>query len=221
MVCIGYVGIEAFDIILYIGQTLAKLHFPVLIIDLSDTGALKKTIHHGMDIDSRKTIVHYRGLSYVRCMPHEKELDDYSKGVVFVNYGMKYLDAIPVNLDIMNIVVDSYPSNLDRVNAFLNKIELNNSQIRLIIRDIITLDDVERIKRSVSATITWSSRDYLYLEIRDHENAIKCQINQSVNFKKISPRMKKLIITEIENILPNIKPARIKRAAYLARKGGA
>lgn len=220
MVCIGYVGMEAFDIILYIGQTLAILHYPVLIIDLSDTGALKKAIHHGMDIDSRKTIVHYRGLNYVRCIPHEKVLDEYGKGVVFVNYGMKHIDSVPFNLDIINVVVDSYPSNVDRVNGFLNKIQLSNLQVRLLIRDIITLDDVERISRNISPTITWSSSTYLYLEIKDYENAIKCQTNQSIRFSKISSRMRKLIKSEIENILPNIKVSRIKRATYLARKGG-
>ena len=220
MVCIGYAGIEAFDIILYIGKTLAKLHLPVLIIDLSDSGALTKVIYHGMDIDSSDTIVNYRSLNYVRTIPHEKELDEFNNGVVFLNFGLNYVDSIPFNIDTMNIVVNPLPSMIDRVKVFLDRMEYDNSRVRLLIRDLISIDDIDRVKRSISDADTWISCDYLYLELIDYENSISCQVKQVIKFKKISKRMKKFIISEVGNILPNIKPFRIRKAFFLARKKG-
>lgn len=219
MVCIGYIGVEAFDIILYIGQTLSKLKYPVLIVDLSDSGALKKSIYHGMDIDSTNDIVHYRNLNYISRIPHKDELEEFNDGMVIVVFGFNYINIPDISLDFLYIVVNSLPSNIDRVNTLLNVIPTDNLKINLLARDIISIDDLERIKNSINFPDKPSRIDYLYLDIADYENAIRCQIFQVVRFKRISSRMKKIIVSGIQDIIPNIKQSKIRRAAFFAGKG--
>ena len=84
MVCVGFVGVEAFDIILYIGKTITVLDYRVLIVDLSKTGAMTRAIYHGMDMDSADDIIHYRNINYIRRVPKDNELNDYRDGVVLL-----------------------------------------------------------------------------------------------------------------------------------------
>ncbi|NLJ95734.1 MAG: hypothetical protein GX321_01160 [Clostridiales bacterium] len=214
MVCIGYGGMEAFDIVLYLGQALVRLNIPVLIIDLSDTGAMTKAIYHGMDIDSTDTIINYRGINYIRSIPDYKDFEDYTHGVVFIVFGLKYVDIKSIKLDFMSIVVDSFPSNIDRVNTLISKMPLRNIQTRLLIRNITCIDDVERVKRNMTQDYTWSSVNYLYLEVIDIENAIRCQRLQTIDLRRISRLFKKFIINEINAIRPDIMPSKIRKRIF-------
>lgn len=219
MVSIGFVGVEAFDIILYMGRTLTKLHYPVLIIDLSNTGALTNSIYHGVGLDSADDIIHYRGLNYIRRIPKEDELDEFHNGIVFVVFGLNYVESLPLHLDVMNIVVNPFPHQIYKVEESLGNISMNDTNLRLLVRDIISLDDFERVKTSIVLDKKPVSTAYLYLDIIDKENALQCQLSKVVRFKRISSRMKKFIIYEIADICPNLKLSRIRRAALLARKG--
>lgn len=219
MICIGYVGVEAFDIILYIGKSLSMLNYPVLIIDLSDTRALTKTIYHGMNLDSSDTMIHYRKLNYIRKVPEETELKEFSEGIIFIVYGFNYIESIPYHLDFLNIVVDPFPNNIDRINGILNNSSLENMNVNLLIRDIVTIDDYVRVKSSIVSARSHSRSSYLYYDIYDYENALKCQLFQSIRFTKISSGMKKLIMSQIADILPSLKHSVIRKAICIAKKG--
>ncbi len=227
MICIGYIGVEAYDIILYIGKTISLLNYPVLIIDLSDTGALTKTIYHGMGLDSREDIVQYRSLNYTRKVPDAKELKEFDDGVLFVVYGFSNIEKYPIHLDYLNIVVNPFPHNTFRVNRALcscsseniSESISENLDIRVLVRDIVTIDDFDRIRDSIVSVLSPTKTMYLYYDIIDYENALKCQISQGVRFRKISFGMKKIVMTEIGDIFPSIKPSIIRKAVGLARKG--
>ena len=219
MIGVGFVGIEAFDIILYIARTLSALDKQVLIIDLSETDVMTRAIYHGMDMDSAYDIIHYCDINYVRRLPQETELNDYKNGVVFVVYGFNYLEKPPIKIDVMYIISDSFPSNIVKINKFIFTIATDNANLRLIMRDIVTIEDFERVKRSLLHSWNHDNSGYLYYDIYDYENALKCQISQDIKYRRISSRMKKTIINELGNIVSNIKPSSIRRAFYSAGKG--
>jgi hypothetical protein len=219
MICLGYIGVEAFDIILYIGKTLSMLDYPVLIIDLTDTEALTKSIYHGMELDSTENITHYRGISYIRKIPPRKDLSDFDNGVVFVVYGLDITWKHTIQLDYLNIVIDSFPNNIDRVKRAISDVPTDNIRLRLLVKDIVTIDDFDRVKASFVSEIMPISSKYIYYDINDYENAIRCQVFQSIRFKGISKKMNKFIRSEIADILPGTKPSQINRAVCLARKG--
>ena len=219
MICIGYIGVEAYDIILYVGKTITLLNYPVLIVDFSDTDALANTIYHGMELDSREHIVQYRNLNYTRKVPNPKELKEYDDGVIFVVYGFNNIENYPIHMDFLNIVVNPFPHNTFRVNTALSNVSTENINIRVLVRDIVTIDDFDRVRASIISVLSPSRTMYLYYDIKDYENALTCQISQVVRFRKISSRMKRIIMTEIGDILPSIKPSIIRKAVGLARKG--
>lgn len=219
MISIGYVGIEAFDIILYIGKTLSVLKYPVLIADLSNTEALAKTIYHGMELDSANSIIHYRNINYIRRIPTREELDEFSNGMLFVVYGFNYLDNDQLQLDFLNIVLDPFPNSVCRINKALCNASIDNIRLRVLVRNIITIDDLDRVKASILLKQTAASTNHLYYDILDYENALRCQVFQVICCRKISSKMKRFIMSEACELLPGIKQSTIRRAFHLAMKG--
>ncbi|CRZ33727.1 hypothetical protein DFR55_12215 [Herbinix hemicellulosilytica] len=204
MVCVGFLGTEAFDIILYIGHTLAKLKYPVLIVDLSDSGALKNVIYHGMDLDSMNEIVHYRNLNYIRKVPGCYELNEYKDGAVLISFGYSYRDIRPLKLDYMNIVVNPFTHVMNKVAGIMNDTLPNDIKLKLIVRDILSPDDLETVKNSINMESDPDSISYLYLDFKDYENALRCQQLQTVNIRKVSKRMKKLVTGEVKYIVSKL-----------------
>jgi hypothetical protein len=219
MICIGYIGVETFDIILYIGKIISILNYPVLIIDLSGTEALTETIYHGMDLDSKDDIVQYRDINYTRRIPDVDELREFDDGVIFVVYGLSRIESYPIHPDYLNIIINPYPHIIKRVNRALYNNLTEDMKVRALVRDIVTIDDFDRAREAILPELSSIRTRYLFYDINDYENALKCQISQSISFKRISAGMKKIIMSELRDIFPKLKPSVLRRAFSIARKG--
>ncbi|MGF7142542.1 hypothetical protein HNQ56_000960 [Anaerotaenia torta] len=218
MTCIGYIGEEAYDLVLYIGRTLAALNRRILIIDMTRSGAMTNALHHGMDLDSDSGIIHYRGINYIRRVPSSEEMELYETGVILAVFGYDYnQELFPCNRLIA--VTNTFPHIVDKINLCINEAELPRDRLRLLIRDVVSADDVEQVKKRVSFAYEEEPPNYLYLELTDYLCAVRCQETQTVNFENISQGMKNYILCSIRQMLPELGSVRIKRAMHLARKG--
>ncbi len=218
MRCIGYVGEEAFDVILYTSRILVKLNYEVLITDFTDSNALRRAICHGMDLDSTEQIVNYRGINYTRRMPSEDEISHFNKGVVFAVYGyhnpMEHL--LPCNEWIA--VLNTFPHVIDKINTLLKNTK-DCLITRILIRDVIDMSDMERVKEGISLPIAKDNMDHLYLDYGDYTSALQCQITQMIRLTDISSGLMKYLIKGIQSIIPGMKQRQIKRAMKAVRKG--
>lgn len=219
MVCIGFMGYEAFDLILYTGRTLSKLNYRVLIIDLSGTGALNKAIPHGLDLDSSQDIVNFRDINYTRTIPTSEEMKAFREGVVLIVYGMKHVKELPLDCKQMNVVVNTFPNIIEKVNELLKESMHYKDRRNLVIRDVITVDDVDTVEKSLPTLGKFNRVDYLYLDFSDYESAVECQLTQVVRFTKISAKMKKYIVAQIQGIFPQLNANKINHAIKAARRG--
>lgn len=218
MICVGFAGCEAFDLIIYFSRTLVRLHYPVLIIDISDSGALKKAIYHGMDLDSSRDIINYRNIHYLRRCPAEAELHPYQEGFVIINYGFHSPQELPFICDHFYIVMNAYPHIIDKINELISDMQWRTEQLIPVIRDIILPGDIERVTSTVKLPL--NTRQYcLYLDQKDYFCSISCQMQKSFRFVKLSSDMKKFIIDSVHNIIPQIKNKIIKKAFSMAGRG--
>ena len=218
MICIGFAGCEAFDIILYMGRTLAKLNYPILIIDISDSGALVKAINHGMGLDSRKDIVNYRNVNYLRRIPKEDELLLFQEGIILVDYGFHSSEELPLACNVLNIVLNTYPHIIDKINTLMSSSNWKADIRQLLHRDIITPDDIDRVISKIEFECD-NMQNYLYLNLDDYFCSVNCQVKQSLKFIRLSSGMKKYIISQVHDIIPQIKLNKIKNAFVSAGKG--
>ena len=217
MIRVGYVGGEVFDIVLYIARTLTKLKLRVLIIDLSDTGSFQKIIKHGMGLDSSKEIINYRDINYSRIIPNKEELSLFENGVVFIIYG-NTANSHLLECNRLVTVVNPFPSMIDHVNELM-KHYWNAENYDLLIRDLLFEEDAERISNDLNYPYEKNNIHYLYLDLRDYENAVRCQKSQIIQFIKISSSMKRYITSQLKEMLPELTTRQIRKAINTARKG--
>jgi len=220
MICIGFAGIESFDTILYTGRTLTKLDYRVLIVDLSGTGAIAKAIKLGMDIDAREEMIHYRGIDYMQRTPNSEELKAYSDEIVFVVHGFHYISEIPLKYNQFIVTVNTLPSKIDQIHALVTSIANAECKITVLIRNIISLDDIDRVMQGIPLPQKMMSIQYLYLDTDDLQNAVECQIKKVIRFTGISSGMRKYIIHTIKDMLSHENTSKIKRAVKSAERGG-
>ncbi len=218
MTCIGYIGEEIYDIILYISRTLSRLNCRVLIIDFTGSNAMSKSIHHGMDLDSSSGIIHYRGISYIRRRPEQEEMEPYTSGVVFVLFGYDYRKEV-FSCDELVAVMNPFPHIVDKINFCINELDLSQSRMHILIRDVVSIDDAEKIKNKIEFPYEDEPVNYLYLELVDYICATRCQETQTINFENISSGLKNYILYSIRRMLPELSTDRIRRAMHSARKG--
>jgi len=215
MIRIGFAGLEAFDVVLYIGRTLTKLNKRVLIIDLSNSNALETAINHGMDIDSNFNIVNYRDINYTRMVPSENEINEF--GVVIFSFG---LECKSYELaDKIILVCDILPSNIKKVKGILGNVYDKHDNVDMLIRNVINIEDVDRIVNLLDLKKNPANTSFHYYNLDDYESAVNCQVTQVIRFTNISKEMNSYIIQEIKSIFPDIKESVIKKAIYRARRG--
>lgn len=219
MVCAGYLGCEAYDLILYICRTLTKLKLRVLIIDLSPSAALQKSVKHGMGLDSTREIINYRDINYTRRMPGKEELEAYTEGAVFLYYGSSYMDQKQPECDFMNIITGIFPHQIEEVNQMLRKLPARAVKLKVLIRDMITFEDTGRVIESLELPVSPERISSIYLDMNDYESAVDCQISQLVRFTRISKQTKKYITEQIHDMFPYLTGKRIMKAMALARRG--
>jgi hypothetical protein len=219
MVCTGYIGCEAFDLILYICRTLTKLKYRVLIIDFSDSAALLQSIKLGMGLDSLKEIINYRDINYTRRIPDKEELELFKDGAVFINYGNTYQHEYQLECESINIVVSIFPHMIQEINKYLKTKISQNETYKVLIRDMITPDDADRVLEALELPEKADKISTLYLDMNDYESAVNCQISQTARFTKISKQTKQYITGQILDMFPKLTKNRVKRAMTLARKG--
>ena len=219
MICISYVGIEAFDVILYLSRTLSKLNLRVLIIDQSDTEALYLSMNHAMGLDSDKEIIHYRGVYYTKKIPNQEEMSAFQEGVVIMSFGLEYKGDMPFLCDEFNVVINTFPHIVGRMNEMISVNGIRAKKIRILIRDITSIDDLERVKGEFTFPYDKQREDYLDYSVADRESALACQVNQVIQFTRVSGRMKKHILSHTQELFPGIPYGNIKNAYHNARKG--
>ncbi len=86
-------------------------------------------------------------------------------------------------------------------------------------RDMISLEDIERLYRNPLLNTGINKTNYLYMDLKEHERAVGCQLTQVIRFQGISARMKQYILDQISDVLPQLQRSKIKKAFSHASKG--
>ena len=218
MISIGYVGEEAFDVILYASRILAKLNYEVLIIDVSDSNSLFRAIYHGMELNSTEHIVYYRGINYIKRIPLKEEWQAFSDGITFIVFGYQDPKNFFFPCNEMIAVINPFPHVIDKMNHLLSNSK-ESLISRLLIRDIIDMNDFDRVKNAITFPVAKECFDLLYMDYGDYGSAINCQVTQVIRFTDISIGLMKYLINLILFLLPNMNPKLIRNTIKVVRRG--
>lgn len=211
---IVYVGIENFDLVLYLSRILAKLGRKVLVMEYCDIGVFDCIIPKPAGIDSTKEPITYRHVDFAKS-PITEDMKRYYDDIL-ITFGFNN----PGNLACSRIVIvtDLYLHNITRLKPCL--LESNCQDKSFLIRNIVNVNINPKIMQEhFGSQVEKDNLSLINYDENDISNAILCQHNQSIRFLNISNEMKKYLIKEAMKLCPNMKKKKIMDAYTAARKG--
>ncbi len=184
---IGFLGIETYDIILYLSKMLYHLNKKVLIIDDSDTEALTYCISIPATMNPKINRINFCNIDFIK----EKSVSEYLKDYdyIFIDFGFKTNHKEIQNCSYIYLVTDKQQHNLARIQ------NLKYSQdVYLIIKDRIKDKNIVYLLETMKAKGINIKQYYcLYYDDLDMENMIAIQYRNDISFKHQSGQLKELL----------------------------
>ncbi|WMJ87535.1 hypothetical protein [Anaerocolumna sp. MB42-C2] len=191
---IGFLGIETYDIILYLSKLLFHLNKKVLIVDNSDTEALTYCIPIPASMNPKINRIHFCNLDFIK----EKNVTDYLKeyDYILIDFGFKTNHMEIHNCSYIYLVTDKQQHNLARILNLKCK-----QEVFLIIKDRIKNKSLTYLLEMMKDNGINIKQYYcLYYDDLDKENMTGIQYRNEISFKHQSGQMKDLLNELIETL---------------------
>lgn len=214
---IAYIGYDSFDIILYLSRILHKLGRKVLVVDYSESEALKTSIPQIPDIDTNSDIMTYRRVDFTAKIIDKQLIDQYDD--VLIDCGYK---EPKLNLSFITRVVyvtNMFSFNVVRLKNVTYYDDLQISKALLIREALETKLSTDNMKGLLNKNISDDNISILYLDDKDYENSVVCQYNQTFRLIKITSMLKTYLLNEVKILCEQATEKEIKKAFANARKG--
>ncbi len=218
-----YVGVEVFDILIYLGQILSKLGRKVLVIDHSETKLLSSSIPSPIDISCTENLVHYHNIDFT-CLPLNKEMKEkYEDILIASGFNEAYKDISKSTR--LVYVTDLYRHNSWRLGSLgYGNILGKYTQRELLIksRNDVTIEPLV-IAKIIDQNILKEDTSILFNEDKDERKRLIGHHNMSFYLRGISKNMRIYLRNEVGKYVPNIEKQDLKKAmsprAYKHGKG--
>lgn len=215
---IGFLGVENFDLILYLAKTLKTLRYQVLIVNLSSSDAIDHCFEDCMDIDPAKDVLNYREIGFLRRIPTQEECQEYEiKLFIFEQDDLDQQEEFIKSLEQVLISFNSYPNQINRIMKQYRKVKEINPNIRILLRDIINEESEQELRKAIVEQNQDDNISTIYFAEEDIMSAIHCQKEKRIRYDRVSKGMKKFIREQVISILPE-EQNRIKKAMKVAQR---
>lgn len=211
---VGFIGIENYEIILYLSRILAKLGKRVLLVDYSESSDLTSCIPVPIDLNPQKDVISYMGIDFTGNKFITEFIDSYDD--ILINFGFHMNSGVTLCTQI-GYVVDQQKFHIERL-VSLPKTEISN--ISLLIKDYVDSKiNSEYILERLNKNIR---KDNIYVfeqDVIDTKFKILAQYNTVFEFKRISRGTKGYLKNTILSMHPGMKTSTIQKAYKLAERG--
>lgn len=216
---VAYVGIDNFDIILYLSRILIRLDKKVLLVDHSDTMSLKYSIPQPEGVNSDSDIIHYRNVDFTTAYINKEMQAAYDD--ILIAYGF---NKFIVDISICNhliYVTNPYRFNQERFSGIAYDMHIAGAVKRtLLIRDISAAAvNPVRVADRIDKMLTKEGISVLYKDDKDDNNRLSYHNNRIYTFKSISNEMKAYLNQQVLMLHPELMVGKIKAAQRKAGKG--
>ncbi len=184
---VGFLGIETYDLILYISKLLLNLNQKVLVIDNSETEALTCCVPIPESLNPKISKINYRNIDFVKERSVMEYIDDYD--YILIDFGFKTTHKDIKSCSFVYLVTDKQQHNILRI----QNLKLTQDAY-LIIKDIIKNENAAYLLDNLKENkINIKQYYYLYYDDADKENMISLQYNNDIKFKNQSGQLKYLL----------------------------
>lgn len=211
---IGFIGIDAYDIILYLARISCNNNEKVLLVDNSLSKSLSLCIPNLNELISNTDYIDFRGIDFTSKPVGNINYDEYDK--VYVSYGL-YNNGH--NYSICNhyvLVTDIQLHNL----LAIKELELDKNKVmHVIMKDVyeIIIPDSKVLKLlNLSGEIKIYNH---YLDARDIKYRVVCQEQNLISFHKISNSLKEYLYEMSKLLYPEQSMKELNNVIKKALKG--
>lgn len=189
---LGFVGIESYDLVHLLGQTITKLGRAVIIVDCSEFGDFVSTVPYGVDDGC---VVEYCDMTIARGIALDEiitdDTDEYDYAIIYFGSSIKHPD---IELcEEVYLVTDFQKHNINR----LLQVVLDNEQCRFLIyrNRVSTKIDITYVINTLKSLEVDEDTTYvLDDEQEDYDNMVMLQYDSVLNGVSISSGIKDFIV---------------------------
>ncbi len=184
----GFLGIETYDIILYVSILLLNLKQKVLLIDNSETEALTYCVPIPESLNPKVNKINFRNIDFMK----DRNVSDFIReyDYILIDFGFKTMHKDISNCSQIFLVTDKQQHNISRI----QNIKLIQADTYLIIKDMIRKDNITYLLENLKENKINIKMYYaLYYDDADKENMIALQYSNDIKFKNLSAQLKYLL----------------------------
>lgn len=217
---IGFAGVDKQDIVLYVARILYHLGKRVLIVDQSDSMAVKSSIPCPVELE--KSMIEYRGMYFVNGRAYEEDLKEsihkYGFDYIIMDYGFGFEDEVLCRLDQVIYVIDQQKHNVERL---IHMIDNKCGHISLVIRDAVGhKSGMRNLIRHPKLNSIHKNRIFIiYQDELDTICKIKCQYEIAFSFSKLSAPAQNTLKELTREIVPGLDKKTFLSAYSKAKRG--
>lgn len=209
----GFVGIDKYDIIMYLSSILVNLNKKVLLIDNSETAALTYCISIPESLNAKKEVVSYKNIDFIRNQTKENFEDRYD--YILIDFGFKNHYQEIYECDNLVIVTDIQQHNMNR----LLELKGYTNEAHLVIKEVDRTENIMQVKNLFcQQNINIKNCYYLRYDSVDQSNNYTLQYGKSIKVKTLSFEYK-YFLKELAVSLIDINKSEYSQAFKRLKRG--
>jgi hypothetical protein len=215
---LGFIGIENFEIILYLSRILSKLERKVLLIDYSNDRDLASCIPIPTGMAAEDDVITHFGIDFTRKgLDQDQELiNEYDD--ILINFGFNCVTAEKYCTRLI-FTVNQMLHNIIRL-ATLTADSAGSADRSLMIKDVVDSKiSPEYIMECMKIDISKDNICVLYFDEIDMKYKILSQHNALFQFRKITKGTKDYLLETVRKLCPDVPEKVLKEAYKMAERG--
>ncbi|MFV0342402.1 MAG: hypothetical protein ACK5JH_05845 [Anaerocolumna sp.] len=187
---IGFIGLDAYDLILYLGKYLDNLGQKVLIIDYTENGRLTYLAPTPITLNPNKDYVRYQNMDFFRGKQEEIQCEEYH--YILIDFGWNINQESIKRCEYVYIITDLQQQNFDTI----YKMQLHETAVYILLKNYFHDKNINNMKEYFQENHMKFKKCYLFpTTLKDIENMVMLQYYHQIKIHKISRQLKNLIYT--------------------------
>lgn len=187
---IGFLGLDSYDLILYLAGYLNNLGQKILIADYSIYGGLSYCIPSPVSLNPDKERIRYKDIDFIRYNNESIREEEYHYILIDFGWNINYKGIF--TCDFLYITTDLQQQNMNRI----LDMNLADIEVYILIKNFFHMNNITTVKGYLLENNFTCKDCYLYPSSqKDMENMVMLQYYHDIKINNISRQLRNLIET--------------------------
>ncbi len=187
---IGFLGLDSYDLILFLAKYLEHLGQNVLIVDDTKLGRLSYCIPAPVTLNPDRDLIRYNNIDFIR---HNFEaIQSEENTYILIDFGWYISQDVLHSCELLYIITDLQQQNMGHI---LN-MNLLHISVYILLKNFFHMNNIKNVKDYFAENHFNFKKCYVFpTTIKDMENMVMLQYNHVIKLPKISKQLRSLIHT--------------------------